>query len=887
MSDKTRIHELAKSYGMPGKDLASKLRENGFVQARSHMSALDSIELLQAKGLLAAIGITEVRTDTAPVKAKVTENATPLLRRKKKKASTNAPADEAPNAPSAGPEVQTAPEPAQAEVTSSPAPESEAEVSTPPEPEARPEEPASEQEPAPTPVPAAEEPTTDPADAGSGDDSPQTAPPVEAPTAKSAEPQPRGKIVGRIDPATLAAQAEPQRKREGRRLLNQDDATPDVHPTFGRGKGTPGQTTGPRGGMTATQLREREQGRFLRRNRQSGVQGQRRTGGRGRPALVTESPLTGETVSIEMPITMSKLAETLKLKAAVVQKMAMQKQYGMFTLNSAIDEDTAVLLATEYEVELRVQHEVSAEQTHLEDIKAKRSGLEGDDLVNRPPTLAFLGHVDHGKTTLVDKIRATKVADGEAGGITQHIGAYQVTTSNKNSVTIVDTPGHQAFSSMRARGAQAVDVVVLVVAGDDGVKPSTEEAVAHARAAETPIIVAVNKLDKPEYDFNRTVQQLMKFDLTPEDYGGQTAYFQTSGITGEGIEEMLDHAFLMAEAELGLKAHQSGPASGVVLEAEVQQGRGIVAHLLVQDGTLNQGDVILAGEGYGKVKSISSDLNKQVKSAGPSTPVAVMGLDALPGVGDKFHVIEALSKAKEIAQERERRNRASFLAASTGPNPELEAILGKEPLLEKTNINLIVRADVQGSVEVIRHEVAKLDHEEVAVKLVHAGVGQITESDVELAEASGATLVAFHTGIPGTIRKEAERRKIIVRRYDVIYELLDQLRDLMEGTLSPEMQEEIIAHAEVKALFKSSKIGVIAGCGITDGTLKRNHKIRVLRDGTVVHTGSIESLRREKDDAREVREGFECGIVLANFRDLREGDVIEAFVINEIKRTLA
>ncbi len=887
LSDKTRIHELAKSYGMPGKDLANKLRENGFTQAKSHMSALDSIELLQAKGLLAAIGITEIHTDTAPVKAKVAENATPLLRRKKKKASHKATEDEASAAPPAEPEVQALPEPVQAEGTTSPARESETEVSAPPEPEARPEEPAPEQEPESTPVATAEEPATESADPESADDSPQTPAPAEVPAAKSPGSQPRGKIVGRIDPATLAAQAEPQRKRESRRLVNQDDATPDVHPTFGRGKGNPGQTTGPRGGMTATQLREREQGRFLRRNRQSGVQGQRRTGGRGRPVLVTESPLTGESVSIEMPITMSKLAETLKLKAAVVQKMAMQKQYGMFTLNSAIDEDTAVLLATEYEVELRVQHEVSAEQMHLEDIKAKRSELEEDDLVNRPPTLAFLGHVDHGKTTLVDKIRTTKVADGEAGGITQHIGAYQVTTSKKNSVTIVDTPGHQAFSSMRARGAQAVDVVVLVVAGDDGVKPSTEEAVAHARAAGTPIIVAVNKLDKPEYDFNRTVQQLMKFDLTPEDYGGQTAYFQTSGITGEGIEEMLDHAFLMAEAELGLKAHKSGPASGVVLEAEVQQGRGIVAHLLVQDGTLNQGDVILAGEGYGKVKAISDDQSKQIKAAGPSTPVAVMGLDALPGVGDRFHVIEALSKAKEIAQERERRNRASFLAASTGPNPELEAILGKEPLLEKTNINLIVRADVQGSVEVIRHEIAKLDHEEVAVKLVHAGVGQITESDVELAEASGATLVAFHTGIPGTIRKEAERRKITVRRYDVIYELLDQLRDLMEGTLSPEMQEEIIAHAEVKALFKSSKIGVIAGCGITDGTLKRNHRVRVLRDGAVVHTGGIESLRREKDDAREVREGFECGIVLANFRDLREGDVIEAFVVNEIKRTLA
>ena len=927
MSAKIRIHELAKSYGMPGKDLATKLRENGFIQAKSHMSALDPIELLQARGLLAAVGITEPGAAAASSATAVSapSSAAPLFRRKKKKGVPAAPVVEAPSPEAAAPasEATVAPAPEATvapapEVTAAPAPEAmgtpvaEVQVDATPEatvtPTAKPAaqptlaaDPAPESTPAPTPAAAA--PEADPESSWTPPEAGTAQAPTpsafvettvgEAPVVNAPAPEvpgkrkPRGKIVGRIDPATLAAQVQPPNNRQGRRLLNRDDATPNVRPTFGRGKAGPGQATGPRGGMTATQLREREQGRFLRRNRQSGVQGQRRTGGRGRPSLVTDSPLAGETVSIEMPINMTKLAETLKLKAAVVQKMAMQKQYGMFTLNSPIDEDTAILLATEFEVELTVQHEVSAEQAHLEEITALRSGLEEGELVNRPPTLAFLGHVDHGKTTLVDKIRSTKVADGEAGGITQHIGAYQVTTSQNHTLTIVDTPGHQAFSSMRARGAQAVDVVVLVVAGDDGVKPSTEEAVAHAKAANTPIIVAVNKVDKPEFDFNRTVQQLMKFELTPEEYGGQTAYFKTSGITGDGIEEMLDHAFLMAEAELGLKAHQTGPASGVVLEAEVQQGRGIVAHLLVQDGTLNKGDVILAGEGYGKVKSISNDLGKQIKCAGPSTPVAVTGLDALPGVGDRFHMIESLSKAKEIAQERTRRNRVAFLAASIGPNPELEAILGKEPLLEKTNINLIVRADVQGSVEVIRHELAKLDHEEVAVKLVHAGVGQITESDVDLAEASGATLVAFHTGIPGKIRKDAERRKLTVRRYDVIYELLDQLRDLMEGSLSPEIREEVVAHAEVKALFKSSKIGIIAGCGVTDGTLKRIHKVRALRDGAVVHTGSIESLRREKDDAREVREGFDCGIVLANFSDLREGDVIEAFILKEIKRTLA
>ena len=913
LSDKVRIHELAKKYGMPGKDLAAKLRENGFSQAKSHMSALDMIEQVQAEGLLAAIGITPVdaAAPAAAPEAKATGGV--LLRRKKKKSAepeeapapapepvapsvedvtpvAEAPVEEAPvdEAPEAAAET-TESEPAEAPAPEEPAEAPAAEQEAPPEEPAAPSgEPVAatgegdsnaEAEPASEPVaesPA--EPPAEPAPAPTAEAAPEPAPAPEA--------KPRGKIVGRIDPSTLAAQ-QPDTKREGRRILSRDDVTPDVRPTFGRTR-NPGQTTGPRGKMTATELREREQGRFLRRNRQQGAQGQRRaSGGRGRRELVTDSPLAGQQVVVEAPITMGKLAEALKLKSAVVQKMAMQKQYGMFTLNTPIDEDTAVLLASEYSVELEVRHEITAEQAHLEEAKKKRSAVEESDLVDRAPTIAFLGHVDHGKTTLVDKIRSTKVADGEAGGITQHIGAYQVETSNGHPVTIIDTPGHQAFTSMRARGAKAVDVVVLVVAGDDGVKPSTEEAINHAKAAGTPLIVAVNKEDKADYDFNKTSQQLMTYELVPEEFGGQTAFFKTSGMTGSGIDEMLEHIFLMAEAELGLKAHARGPASGVVLEAEVQKGRGIVAHLLIQDGTLSKGDVILAGQGYGKVKSITNDLGKPIKEAGPSTPVAVTGLDALPGVGERFDVIEALGKAKEIAQERERRARAAQLAESSSPSAELERILGKEPLVHREQINLIVRADVQGSVEVIKAEVAKLVHDEVEVKIVHAGVGTITESDVDLAEASGATLVAFHTGIPGKIRQDAERRKLTIRRYDVIYEMLDELRDLMEGTLAPALEEEVTGHAEVKALFKSSKVGVIAGCSIADGTIGRNNRVRLLRDGAVVFTGALGSLRREKEDVREVREGFECGIVLDGFRDLKEGDVIEAFTVNEIKRTLA
>ncbi|MDA1267182.1 MAG: translation initiation factor IF-2, partial [Planctomycetota bacterium] len=533
-----------------------------------------------------------------------------------------------------------------------------------------------------------------------------------------------------------------------------------------------------------------------------------------------------------------------------------------------------------------IRHEVTAEMQHLEEVKRARDEIAEEHLVHRAPTVAFLGHVDHGKTSLIDKIRQTRVADGESGGITQHIGAYQVETATGHGITIVDTPGHEAFTAMRARGAKAVDIVVLVVAGDDGVKPSTAEAINHARAANTPIVVALNKKDKPGFNAAQAIQQLMGHELIPEAYGGQTAFFEVSAMTGEGIEALLEHIFLMSEAELDMRAHPGGPASGVVLEAQVEQGRGIVAHLLMQDGTLNQGDVILAGGGYGKVKSIHDDRGRTIKSAGPSTPVQVTGLAALPGVGDPFYIVSSLDKAKEVATERERNSRAILMASNRGGGRELERILGSKPKIDINVVNLIVRTDVQGSAEVIRHEVEKLVHEEVEVKLVNVGVGPITESDVNLASTSGALLVAFHVGVNSKARKEAERFGLDIRRYEVIYELLDDLRGAMEGALAPEFEEEIVGHVEIRRLFKSSKIGLIAGCVVLDGRIRRSSKIRLLRDNIVVHTGELGSLRREAEDTREVREGFECGIVIKDYRDIEEGDIIEAFKLKEIKRKL-
>ncbi|MEM1453204.1 MAG: translation initiation factor IF-2, partial [Planctomycetota bacterium] len=758
------------------------------------------------------------------------------------------------------------------------------------------------QEPAPAepaPQPAAE--TAEPAPAAASA-TPTEAPAKAAPAAEAAPApadaaaadkpaegaKPRGNVVGFIDPSSFQAAQTQRRRPDSRRLQSRDDATPDVRPTFGRDRNRQAGPTGPRGKMTAAELREREQGRFLRRNRAAGgPPGRRSGGGRGGSRdQVTESPYKDGSVTIEEPITMSKLADALALKSSVVQKRALERQYGMFTLNSMLDTDTATLLASEFGVELEVKQEVTAEQQMIDEVAKKRSEIEEEHLVERAPTVAFLGHVDHGKTTLIDKIRETKVADKESGGITQHVGAYQVKTRKGHTVTIVDTPGHEAFTGMRARGAKAVDIVVLVVAGDDGVKPSTVEAINHAKVAETPIVVALNKKDRPEFNANAVIQQLMGQELVPEQYGGSTAMFETSGMTGDGIDELLEHIFLMGDAELGLRAHPDGPAAGVVLEAEIQQGRGIVAHLLVQDGTLNKGDVILAGEGYGKVRQILDDRGKTMKLAGPSTPISVTGLDALPGVGQPFHVIETLAQAKEIAQERERTNRAKLLASKREPSRELEAILGSAPKTEREIINVIVRADVQGSVEVIRQEIDALDHDEVEVKLVHAGVGPITESDVDLATTSDALLIAFHVSVNPKARQAAERGGLTVRRYSVIYELLDDLRRVMEGALKPEFEEEVTGHVEIRRIFKSSKIGLIAGCMVLDGTVKRNSKIRLLRDDTVVHTGQIGSLRREKEEANEVRSGFECGIVLKDYRDIREGDVIETFRMKEIKRTL-
>ncbi|MEW6073071.1 MAG: translation initiation factor IF-2 [Planctomycetota bacterium] len=693
-----------------------------------------------------------------------------------------------------------------------------------------------------------------------------------------------GKVVGFIDPAQFQQPAP--RRAQSRRLRSTDDLVPDVQPTFGRDR-RPGQVRGDqtRGTLTAQELRDRESGRFLRRRRAAGSAEATRKGPRTMrtKAAPGASPYAGASVAIDAPITIKKLANTLAVKENQVLQVAVQQIGFGININSLIDEDAAMLLADEFDVELEVVEEVEAEESLLKSLSDKREAVAVEDLVDRPPTVAFLGHVDHGKTTLIDTIRQSRIVQGESGGITQHIGAYQVQSQRGHTITIIDTPGHAAFTAMRARGVEAVDVVVLVVAADDGVQPQTEEALNHARAAKVPIVVALNKIDKPEAAPERVMNQLAALGLTPELWGGETAMLHVSGLRGDGIEDLLERVVLESEV-LERKCHPEGPAQGIVLEAEIEQGKGKVAHLLVKDGSLNRGDVILAGEGYGKVRSIHDDRGRQIDAAGPSMPVEVTGLNELPTVGDAFHVVESLDEARAVAMERAHKHR---LLTQIEQRPILHTDIQEAvEEQEKTTINLIVKADVQGSVEVLKQQIASLQHEEMKVRLLHAGVGSVLESDVDLAATSSARILAFHTSATNKVRQQAEHLGVDIKVYRVIYELLDDIRRLMEGELAPEIKEEVLGHAEIRRVFKSSKLGNIAGCFVLDGKVTRSSRARLLRDGQVVYEGAIASLRREADDAKEVREGFECGLLLKDYNDLRPSDVIEAFRMIEVRRTL-
>ena len=591
-----------------------------------------------------------------------------------------------------------------------------------------------------------------------------------------------------------------------------------------------------------------------------------------------ERPQETKQREIEIPsmITVGDLAQGMTIKAGEVIKTLMGMGV-MATINQTLDQDTATLVVEEMGHTVKLISEDALELELKESLKID----EGEGTV-RPPVLTVMGHVDHGKTSLLDYIRKTRVASGEAGGITQHIGAYSVQVGD-NRVTFLDTPGHSAFTAMRARGAQATDIVILVVAADDGVMPQTEEAVQHAKVAGTPLIVAVNKIDLEGVDPERVKNELSALEVIPEDWGGDTQFVNVSAITGEGVDVLLESVQLQAEI-LELKAVEEASGRGVVIESRLDRGRGPVSTVLVQNGTLKQGDTIVAGEHYGRVRAMMSDTGEQMKEAGPSTPVEVLGLSGTPEAGDEFSVVSDERKARELVEFRKTRSHDRRLALQQAS--KLDNMFANMAQGEKRIMNVVLKADVRGSLEAIVQAIAQINTDEVAVNVVGSGVGGITESDATLAQTSEAVMFGFNVRADQSAKKVIEREGLDLRYYSVIYELLDDVKQALSGMLPPELREEILGVAEVRDVFRSPRYGQIAGCMVIEGTMFRNRKIRVLRDNVVIYEGELESLRRFKDDVNEVRNGLECGIGVRNYSDVREGDKIEVFESTEVAREL-
>lgn len=593
--------------------------------------------------------------------------------------------------------------------------------------------------------------------------------------------------------------------------------------------------------------------------------------GFNKPAqAVNRDVVIGET------ITVAELANKMAVKGSLVIK-AMMKMGAMATINQVIDQETAQLVAEEmgHKVTLRRENELEEAVMDDRDTDAAQE--------SRAPVVTIMGHVDHGKTSLLDYIRSTKIASGEAGGITQHIGAYHVETDN-GMVTFLDTPGHAAFTAMRARGAQATDIVILVVAADDGVMPQTVEAIQHAKAAKVPVVVAVNKCDKPEADPDRVKNELTQYGIIPEEWGGENMFVNVSAKAGTGIDDLLNAILLQAEV-LELTAIREGMASGVVIESFLDKGRGPVATVLVREGTLNKGDIVLCGFEYGRVRAMRDELGREVMEAGPSIPVEILGLSGVPAAGDEATVVRDEKKAREVALYRQGKFREVKLARQQ--KSKLENMFANMTEGEVSELNIVLKADVQGSVEAISDSLQKLSTDEVKVKIVGSGVGGITETDATLAAASNAILLGFNVRADASARRVIDAESLDLRYYSVIYNLIDEVKAAMSGMLAPEYKQQIIGLATVRDVFKSPKFGAIAGCMVTEGNIKRHNPIRVLRDNVVIYEGELESLRRFKDDVNEVRNGMECGIGVKNYNDVRVGDMIEVFEIIEIKRTIA
>ncbi len=619
--------------------------------------------------------------------------------------------------------------------------------------------------------------------------------------------------------------------------------------------------------LRADEVRERSVASFRRRTqRLKGV-----ASNEPKEKLVRE-------VTIPEAITIQDLANRMSERGVDVIRLLM-KQGQMVTINDVIDADTAQLIAEEMGHSVRRVSEADVEEG-LFDVADEPAQVE-----SRAPVVTVMGHVDHGKTSLLDAIRSSDVAAGEAGGITQHIGAYQVTAPSGAKITFIDTPGHAAFTAMRARGAKVTDIVVLVVAADDGVMPQTVEAIHHAKAAKVPIIVAINKIDKPDAKPDRVRTDLLQHEIQVESMGGEVVDVEVSATKKTNIDKLLEMLGLQAEI-LDLKANPNRAAEGTVIEAKLDRGRGPVATVLIQRGTLHPGDIVVAGAEWGRVRALVSDTGEPVQSAGPSTPVEVLGFSGTPDAGDRLAVVESEARAREVTDYRARQKREKTAARATGLRGSLEQMMAQAKTSGRKEFPLVIKADVQGSVEAIIGALDKLATEEVAARVLHSGVGGISESDVTLAEASGVPIIAFNVRANKEAREAAERAGIEIRYYNIIYDLVDDVKKAMSGLLPPTLRETMLGNAQILEIFKVSKVGNIAGCKVTDGTVERGANVRLIRDNVVIHEGKLSQLKRFKDDVREVGAGMECGMAFENYQDMRQGDVIECYRVEQIQRSL-
>ncbi len=910
-----RVHHLAKELGVASKDILAKCRAEG-VELKNHMAAVsaglaESIREWFSAGedvttveVASPVDLTKVRKKPKAAKARQAtesgeEGGVAIATEGEQATEQVAATAEAPAADAAQDARDAAASPAPAEA---PAPEAQTETAAAPAAEApQPQEAAEEAERVAAVAEAPEEappdqPTSEPARPAATAAAPPAPPEPVRPAGPQVVPVPaelKGPRVVRIE---APEPVRPPRPRTSRPAARVPRVTAPIEPTpvRGRGKGKRGEpitrSRSPRrrGGsadIAVERLKEwREQDIIERKERLAGATGHgikaRRSAERKRRTDGPGQRIAPSKIEITVPISVKEFSSATGVPFGVLFGKLMEHTGNMYKITDTLDADTAELLA----LDLGITLEIKREQTALEKLQAEFEARERNNLRLRPPVVAMLGHVDHGKTSLLDKIRHTHVAASEDGGITQHIGAYQVRTGDR-VVTFLDTPGHEAFTAMRARGAHMTDVVVLVVAADDGVMPQTIEAINHARAAEVQIVVALNKIDLPGVDVNRVYSQLSDQGLVPSEWGGDTDVVKTSAVTGQGIDELITHLHTLAEL-MDLKADPTVPAFATVIEARIREGQGPVAQVLVREGTLKVGSTVVCGPGSGRVRALLDHRGKRVKAAEPGMPVELVGLDELPGAGDNLYEVKTLAQAKEIAEEVREQRRQATLQQRRKPQT-LEDLLSGTAEDEVPELNVILKADVQGSVDVLRSSLEDFPQDKARLRILHAAVGAISEADVELARASKALLIGFHVVAEERAKQLAEQYGLEIRLYRVIYEIHDDLHKALEGLLEPEQKEEYRGKLEVREVFNVSRVGRIAGCLVVDGTVARSHRLRLIRDGRIVQEGlAVGSLRRFKDDVREVRAGLECGLRIDGYDDLKPGDVIEAYEVVEVSQEL-